>query len=179
MTKAPGSFAPSAWHHQNSEALKKAAKNVPAGLPSNLTPHEQGCAEPLLHIADLIGGPWPERARAAVAAVLTETESTLSIQVLSDVRSWFYLKNNPEYLFTRDLLTSLITQENRPWGGWSTRSGRKLGALLHPFGVFSRNLWDGKVSRKGYLLKDFQDSWERYLAPLPKQPSADAVPKTN
>lgn len=140
---------------------------APPSLPSDLTPRQQDCAEPLLHVAHVIGGCWPEKARAAISAVFKLSEWGDSTQVLADVRAWFHMNNNPEYLLTRDLLPLLTSMDQRPWSGWNHKSGRKLGALLQPFGIFSRRLTVGnEKSIKGYLLKDFTDSWERYLPPL-------------
>ena len=140
---------------------------APLRLSSHLTARQQDCAEPLLHVADAVGGSWPEKARAAISAVFKLSDWSDPIQVLSDVRSWFYMKNNPEYLLTRDLLPLLISMEQRPWSAWTRKSGFKLGALLRHFGIFSRNLTvGGQKGIKGYLLEDFKDAWERYLPPL-------------
>lgn len=147
----------------------------PPALPSSLTARQQDCAEPLLHVAHVIGGRWPEKARAAISAIFKLTDWSDSVQVLSDVRAWFHMKNNPEYMLTRDLLPLLLNMEQRPWSAWTRKSGRRLGALLNPFGIFSRNLTiGGERGIKGYLLTDFGDAWERYLPPLETgQPSSD------
>jgi hypothetical protein len=154
------------WAKANANAIDRAAEEDPAGIPPGLSPREQGCAEPLLHIADLIGGPWPEKARAALAVVFNLAESSPSVQMLCDVRVAFSSRNNPEYLSTRDILSVIGAFEYRPWSAWPRNSGRRLGALLHPFGIVSRNLRvDSETVLRGYLLRDFQDAWERYLSP--------------
>jgi len=109
----------------------------PAGILPGLSPHEQNCAEPLFHIADLMGESWPERARTAISAVFNLAESALSVQLLFDIRACFLVRDNPEYLAT---LTNL---EYRAWSAWPLNSGRRLGALLHPFGIISRDLHQG------------------------------------
>lgn len=155
------------WSTRQLPALRLAARKAPAGLPANLTPHHQECVEPLLHLADLIGGSWPEKARNAVSAVVMPAGSSLNIDLLADMRMAFAYKENPEYLTTADLTSMLASLEHRPWGGWRD-AARKFGRLLHPFAIKSLNLKlpDGKVL-KGYLFTDFQDAWERYLPPLP------------
>lgn len=150
------------------------ANETPHNLPPNLTAHQQDCAEPLLHIANAIGGPWPERARAAIVAVLALCESSCSLQMLEDVRECFQLKQNPEYLVTRDLLTLLSNCENRPWSAWPRNSGRRLGALLQPFGIKSHTI--KAEALKGYRFCDFKDAWERYLAPLTSLAEASSEP---
>lgn len=103
--------------------------------------------------------------------------------MLSDLRSIFHDKNNPEYLATADLLAQLRTLDNRPWSAWSPNSGRRLAVLLRPFGIISRRLYfasyfaseDGVM---GYLLKDFYDAWERYLLhPLPRNSRSQRFPR--
>lgn len=150
------------------------ANETPHNLPPNLTAHQQDCAEPLLHIANAIGGPWPERARAAIVAVLALCESSCSLQMLEDVRECFQLKQNPEYLVTRDLLALLSDYENRPWSAWPRNSGRRLGALLQPFGIKSHTI--KAEALKGYRFCDFKDAWERYLAPLTLLAEASSEP---
>jgi hypothetical protein len=152
------------WAQINSGALAQAAENAPPQLPSNLTPLEQDCVEPLLHIADLIGGPWPQRARAAVAAAFSLSPSSLSLQLLSDIREIFHSQNNPDHLPTRELLARLIELEYRPWSAWTSKSGQKLATILHDFGIASRGFHYGDAPGfRGYLFQSFADSWARYL----------------
>lgn len=152
----------------NSYLASEDTLQAPPNLPPDLTPRQQDCAEPLLHLADSVAGPWPAKARAAIAAAFKLSEWTDSIQVLWDIRAWFHVKDNPEHLLSRDLLALLTAMEQRPWSGWTGKSGRKLGRLLNPYGIFSRNMTIGdKKNLKGYLLKDFSDAWERYLPSLP------------
>ncbi|HEY6253209.1 MAG TPA: DUF3631 domain-containing protein [Candidatus Angelobacter sp.] len=167
------------WALDNSDALARMAPDEPPRLPLNLTPREQQCAEPLVHIADRIGGPWPERARAAVAAVFNLPQSALGLQLLSDVHSVFHVKNHPDHLATRDILQVLTSLEFRPWSAWTGKSGRQLGALLHPFGIHSSSLHYGdKPAFRGFFRKSFLEAWERYLPPLTVCPATDTAEKT-
>jgi hypothetical protein len=96
---------------------------------------------------------------------------------LGDVRYCFFLKDNPDYLLTRDILDMFETLEHRPWSSWPKKSGGRLGALLRPFGVYSTNLNFSSGKRlKGYTLADFKEAWERYLAPLPYKSIKDVPP---
>lgn len=114
-----------------------------------------------------MGGSWPERARTAIGAVFNLAESALAVQLLFDIRACFLVRDNPEYLATRDLLATLTNLEYRAWSAWPLNSGRRLGALLHPFGIISRDIQRGSEKTfKGYLLRDFQDAFERYLPPI-------------
>ncbi len=61
-------------------------------IPENLNDREQDNWEPLLAIADAVGGHWPETARCA-AVELSQTEddqSSIAIQLLSDIRKIFF-----------------------------------------------------------------------------------------
>ena len=158
------------WSADIRPALAKAAKSDPENLPATLSPGQRKCAEPLIHIADFARGSWPEKARAAVAAIFDVEEASLPLQMLSDVRSIFRLKDNPEYLASSDLLTELRKMDSRPWSEWGAKSGRRLGTLLRPFGISSYYQNRSAGGFRGYRFADFQDSWERYLPPLASVP---------
>jgi hypothetical protein len=152
------------WAEDNAHALSQVSQETPPDLPLNLTPREQACAEPLIHIADTVGGSWPQRARAALAAVFNAAQSSISVELLGDIRAVFRAHSDPEFLASRDLLTALTTLEHRPWGAWPPNSGRRLGTLLRPFGITAFNKHAGpETTFRAYNFKDFADTWERYL----------------
>ena len=140
-----------------------------------LTAREKDCAIPLLHIASAIGGSWPQKAAAAIISCSKlHRAGSQSLQLLSDIRLAFFVKKDPEYLFSRDLLPWLGGFDYRPWAGWNSKSGKRLGRLLATFDIQSRNLnWGEKKGFKGYLIKDFQDAWERYLQPYTQEDIAE------
>ncbi|HEY6249119.1 MAG TPA: DUF3631 domain-containing protein [Candidatus Angelobacter sp.] len=157
-----------AWIDRNGAAIQKAAQTSPPRIPPGHTPREQACAEPLLHLADLIGGSWPEKARTALSNIFKLAESTQAVGLLSDIRALFYVKEDPEYLSTKDMLAGLTVIEYRPWVKWTGGSGQKIATLLRPLGITSRSLQCGSEKAfRGYLFRDFEDAWERYTAPLP------------
>jgi hypothetical protein len=171
------------WADEFAPAIAQASSRPPANIPTWLSLPELNNSEPLLHIADAVGGTWPERARTAVVTVYDGVEESLSMMALADVRSAFFNKEYPAYLLTRDVLDFFETLEHRPWSGWPKRAGGRLGSLLKQFGIRSRqiNFPSGK-RLKGYVLTDFKDVWERYLSPMmyksPKDvPSLDSVPE--
>jgi Protein of unknown function (DUF3631) len=154
------------WLQQISDLLQQSARKDPANLPPTLSPGQRKIAEPLIHIADLAGGSWPAKVRAALAAVFDLADASPSLQMLCDVRSIFREKDNPEYFATADLLTELRAMESRPWSAWGPKSGRRIAFHLRPFGIGPRDLhYDSPTTFKGYRIADFQDAWERYLPP--------------
>lgn len=149
------------WSEENSNRLAE-NRNKPIQLPPGLTPRQQQCAEPLVRVANLIGGRWPAKTRTALSALFSAAGCSVQVQLLRDLRALFRMSNNPEQLPSRDLLAYLCNLENRPWSSWGRKSGQRLASLLHPLGIFSRDIRVGEDSLKGYRLQDFQDAWERY-----------------
>jgi hypothetical protein len=46
--------------------------------------------------------------------------------------------------------------------------------LLRPYGIKSHNIYPkGEKPFKGYDREDFEDTWERYLPPMPATPPPD------
>ena len=150
------------WIENHRAAIEEVALTIPKQIPPGLAPREQACAEPLIHLADLIGGPWPDKARAALAAIFKVAEDTQTVELLSDIRALFLSKGDPECIGTKDLLAALTALDHRPWARWTRSSGQKISTILRPFGIAPR----GFHSFRGYKFKDFQDTWERYTPPI-------------
>jgi hypothetical protein len=123
--------------------------------------------EPLVAVADLAGGPWPERARRACAemcAVMTEDEGTAGERLLVDLLSIW--DTNEEHLPTAVILDRLREIEEAPWSDYFGKplTARGLAKLLRPYGVKSRNIRIGgdNTVPKGYARDDLADPWHRY-----------------
>ena len=158
------------WAMANSAALSKVGNQAPPRLPQGLNARQQDSAEPLLHIADRIGSTWPDRARGAIVAAFKLADDSLSIELLADIRAIFFIKEDPAYISTSDLLEGLTGIEYRPWAAWNKGSGgaRRLAGLLRPLGVAARSFHkSASVSFRGYRREMFLDPWERYLPPIP------------
>jgi hypothetical protein len=112
-------------------------------MPGELDDRAADNWRPLLAIADLAGGEWPESARRAALALSgsgSEPPDSAREQLLADIRESFD-ERGPGRLLTEDLLQDLRAREDRPWGEW--RGGYPLSAvqlarLLQPFGVRPR-----------------------------------------
>src|SRR5215471_6158886 len=131
------------WAEQNYKALQAAeGESLTAEqFPPGLSPRRQDMIEPLLQIADLIGGEWPQRAREALAALFEQEvdhDHKDSLQLLNDLREAFNHNGNPERISTAALLDWLHTQSDRPWNQEGPITAQTLAFLLQPFNICSR-----------------------------------------
>ena len=180
------------WGAQNVEALVDAQPD----LPDELTDRAQDIWEPLLAIADRVGGTWPKRARQAARTLagqdVAEDDST-GVRLLADIRAAFGDKQRTS---SDNLVMRLAGMEESPCGPWRGRDfdPRALARLLKPFGIGPKTIRQGglKVSGKaitdtvkGYYRSDFEDAWLRYLPPPlgnpshPSHPSQLPLPKAS
>ncbi|WP_369778171.1 DUF3631 domain-containing protein [Streptomyces sp. R33] len=100
--------------------------------------------EPLVIVADLAGGDWPERARTA-CRVLTayeaaqDQDNSLHTRILVDIRRVFAACGNPAALPTRTILGMPNRDEEAPWAdvGAQGLCPRHLQLLLKPYDIGS------------------------------------------
>jgi putative DNA primase/helicase len=137
-------------------------------IPEQLFNRVEDNWRPLLAIADVIGGPWPERLRAIavkIAELEADEDPSQGTQLLHDIR---------EILGNRAWITSsaLIAQLNaKVW----LMTGKKLAGLLKPYGVEPTQQRRGGEPERGYLAADFADAFARYLG----VPDVPDVPVTS
>ncbi len=126
---------------------------------------------PLLAIAELAGGDWPELAReAALTLDRPDAGQTYPVMLLSDLRTLF-AERGVDRLSSAEIVTALAAQEGSPWPEYG-RMGKPitpnaLGKLLSGFGLSSRNIRWGEPETvvKGYMRSDFDDVFVNYLPP--------------
>jgi hypothetical protein len=137
-------------------------------LPETLGDRQQDCTELLLAIADVAGGEWPDRARAALVKILTGTgteDQSERVRLLADIRRVF-ISTGRDKLSSSELLGTLVHDETLAWGEFA--NGRPLtliglARLLKPFGIQPRTIREGQGTIKGYLKESFADAWARFL----------------
>jgi putative DNA primase/helicase len=138
------------WAADNAQHLIAARPLIPDALYSRSADNW----EPLLAIADLVGGEWPERARAAALALTGKTsEQTAGIMVLEDIRS-FFRDRNVTRLASEDICTALAAMEARPWPEWGsiTRSiakGSPCCSMSTRLSVFATPTPNAHIGRQG------------------------------
>lgn len=142
------------------------AKARPA-IPKTLNDRAGDIWEPLLVIADLAGGEWPELARSAAVALsgsAQETSSPVSL-LFADIKVVFEV-TRAERLFSREIVEVLNHAADRPWR--ELRRGKPLTEMwlamqLRPYGIRPRTMWIGSEAAKGYEREDFEEVFSRYL----------------
>jgi hypothetical protein len=155
-----------AWGCQNIEKLRDAR---PA-LPEELSDRQQDGVEPLLAIADLASGKWPEAARRALVSLCCGAQAaddSIGTRLLSDIRQIFKTQNT-DRLRSAELATALAEIETSPWGEWKSRKPITpigVARLLKPFEIGPHNIRVESGVLKGYEVGDFGDAWARYLSP--------------
>ena len=152
--------------------------------PDALTDRQHDGTEPLLAIADLAGGEWPQAARLALIELCAEAQAgdeSIGVRLLADIRD-VYKERAVDRIPSADLAAALAEIETSPWGEWSkagkTLSPAQLARLLGRYKIAPHSVRIGERTPKGYELKDFQDAFERYVppgTPVPSPPSAQSA----
>jgi hypothetical protein len=145
-------------------------------LPAEITDRDADVWEPLIGVADLVGGDWPARARAAAVTLVTagrDGEGSLGIRLLGDLRTVFGDKTE---MPTAAILKALHDLEEAPWADLKGKplDDRALANRLKQYGVKSKRSWFGNQQARGYDRADLKDAWARYL-PLSPDNSVTSV----
>ncbi|MEV0392310.1 DUF3631 domain-containing protein [Polymorphospora rubra] len=189
--RAPGENVAPYRHRRDGPALRQLANDLAEWLNAHLAeleraepvmPLEDRAAdtwEPLIAVADLAGGDWPDRGRHAAEALTAErdgnTVSSDRIRLLADCRTAF---GQYDAIPTAALLDRLKADPEAPWAEYSATglTPMKLGALLREYDIRSDTIRFPPPTgqAKGYRRADFLDAWQRYC-PEP-EPSTTPEP---
>lgn len=165
-----------AWCAGVADAAARARPPLPAGIEDR----DADLWEPLLAVADLAGGDWPDRARAAASAMVADSKRSspsLGLRLLADVRTVF---GGRDRIATDELLKLLIAMDEAPWGDLRGKplDARGLAMRLRPYGIESRQMRIGTANVRGYEAADLRDAWGRYLSLSPHSAATSATPAT-
>jgi hypothetical protein len=123
--------------------------------------------EPLLAIAELAGGDWPVRSRAAVAGLAGGSDELDGqddgVILLGALREMF---GDEHALASKVVCEKLNANDELPFGAKRSGQGidpRGLGKLLRPYGVKPRVVRVGQDTARGYHRDQLAEPWERYL----------------
>jgi hypothetical protein len=137
-------------------------------LPEQLNDRAQDNWEPLLAIAGVAGGEWPQLARSAALKLSgSETDAmSIGVELLSDIQEIFDT-NKVDKIFTAGLIEALCKDEERPWATYNRGkaiSPRQVSSRLNGYGILSKTVRIGAAIKKGYEKDQFQESFNRYLS---------------
>jgi hypothetical protein len=152
------------WAQDATSELEAARPTIPDALDDRA----EEAWEPLLAIAGLAGGTWPERARRAALELSggrAAEDEALGPWLLRDIRSVFSSRD-VDRIASADLAASLNEIEESPWGDIRGKEldARGLARRLKRFSIRPRTVrLDDGTTPKGYLLELFEDAFARYL----------------
>lgn len=163
------------WTDDNRELIRYCRPELIQGLNDRAN----DCWEPLLQIADTVGGKWPVLARkAAIKLHGIQGESpSIGAELLQDIQQIFD-ELGSDRIFSAVLLEKLLSDDESPWATWNRgrpMTARQLAAKLSEFGIKSGAIRHGLDVKKGYYQKQFTDVFSRYLtlSVTPSQSSID------
>lgn len=140
-------------------------------VPEQLNDRAADNWRPLFSIANLAGGKWPERVRAAALALSMDTdesEGSELIDLLNELRDVFKERDR---IPSADLAEHLGSKTESRWSEWSHGkpiTQRQVAHLLAPLKIKPSSIRVGTETPRGYLRAWFDDAFARYtpLSPL-------------
>lgn len=157
-----------AWVNAHRSELADARPTLPKGVRDR--PAEVW--EALVAVADIAGGQWPDKARAACKHFVLDSDAeelSLGARLLRDVRDQFA---GHEAMWSADLIAGLIASDESEWADLYGKplDQRRLAREMKRYGVKSDSVRIGGTTKKGYRVdgpEGLAQAWERYL-PSPK-----------
>lgn len=166
-----------AWTTSHRAELADSRPTMPTGVRDR--PAEVW--EALLAVAEVAGGDWPDKARAACQHFVLDSdpdELSLGARLLRDVREAF---GDRDTMWSVDLIAALVADDESEWADmWGKPlDARRLARELKRYGVKSADIKRSGAVAKGYRVdgpEGLSQAWERYL---PTEPSGSATAATN
>ena len=123
-------------------------------------------SEPLLVLADMAGGDWPEKARCSLVELFGAKDDDDTALQLQAIRCAF---RQDERVNTSDLIERLLDADNPPFPGWWLKNdtsmksiGKSLAEILKGFKLKPKPFKVGGGTVRGYLREDFEPVWASY-----------------
>ena len=131
--------------------------------------------EPLVAIADLAGGQWPELARNACRKMNAEhdaddADDSESVRLITDIKVVFE-DQHLSFIASAELLAGLRHLAESPWRD-AELTTQGLASRLRQFGI--RPGFNSSKTLRGYHLPDFADTFRAYIRPKSSEPSESA-----
>ena len=136
-------------------------------LPAALNDRAQDNWEPLIAIAEVAGGQWPDLARKAALALSKSDAPTLTTgtELLADIREVFETKA-VDRISTADLIKALCDDDEKSWATYNRgkeMTPRQLNKKLADYGVKSLTVRIQYATPKGFYRDQFEEAFARYL----------------
>jgi Protein of unknown function (DUF3631). len=161
------------WVQDNLDALRDADPDLPTGLHDRAADNWR----PLVAIADVAGGDWPQRVRKAINDLTSGQldEEEVGVLLLEDLYYIFRpnAENEAEHkqidqISCKDLAIRLHDRELRPWRSWGRQekpiTTRQIGTILAAFGIIAKTIHPkGQPAGNGYTFAQCEDAFARYL----------------
>jgi hypothetical protein len=153
------------WARDNAVAVAA----VDPEMPEEVTNRARDNWRVLKAIAVVAGGKWPEHIDEAAKAAQArgEDEASRLELLLEDIRAVGFGANDTE-VRSADLVQHLIELEGRPWAEFchgKPLTQNRLARLLKPLAIGPGNVGPENSRARGYKRDQFQEAFERYLAP--------------
>jgi hypothetical protein len=152
---------------QWSTAARDQLVAVTPASPPELTNRAADNWRPLLAIAEVAAGSWPNSARriAVSASAGAHTDISPGVALLRDLRRVFNALVTAR-VSTADLIRELASMDDRPWAEWNR--GRpitpaQIAAILKPWRISPKTIRFESGLAKGYVMVDCADAFARYL----------------
>jgi len=158
------------WTADHEKELLRLDPTMPGGLFNR----RADVWRPLVAIADVAGGDWPERVRVAAVAlesIAADESESITVVLFGDIRSAFE-QYGDDKMPSAKLAEYLSEMEDRPWPEYGR--GRKpitvvqIARLLKRHTISPNTIRIDDRTPKGYRLDQFKNAFARYL--LPSEP---------
>ncbi len=152
------------WASDNLAELRASNPAIPAELNDRTADNWR----PLLSIADIAGGAWPDRARAAALALSKETDeadASALIDLLSELREIFEDRDRIPSADLAEQLSAKLESRFAEWSHGKPITQRQIARILAPLKIKPSSVRIGTGTPRGYLREWFEDAFARYLPP--------------
>lgn len=155
------------WVLDNADALAQADPIIPDEMTND---RARDNWRTLFAVADLAGGEWPRRARAAALTLTESDDDTRSVGelLISDLRTLFcdLELGDGERIESAKIAEHLHGPETRPWSEWGRQKKPitpvGIAKLLKDHDVKPDHWREGDRTARGYWVAAFRDVFTRY-----------------
>jgi putative DNA primase/helicase len=154
--------------------LEKLGNPAEFPFPEYTSERHEEAWEPLLEIAQVVSGPWPDRAWSAMEKLTKPIETTESwrVALLRDCQQVYRTLGDGDGNIARDQLRLELLNLDEPSRAWKTwgkgapaapLTSEAMRKVLSKYEIRTTEVWINGAKQRGYKWDDFFDAWESYL----------------